>query len=556
MQDPNIVDIYTPFDGQRLIDYSRTLWEYDAELLCWVKIGPVDNLPMADDVTTGLLTAALKQMLDKIPEHGGAFNIVVKPFLSMLSSTNPDGLLRDKVNLTSDSLDIGCQDQAGNPITGKCVPCTNPSSTYPAITMELSEEFLKTLCIQTTTAKGPKGETGDRGDSGKDGTGDGPQGDTGDPGKDAAGAVKFAGIEIVDVDDVYDSAVTAVEVDQNAGKLAVTKARVRAPDSNTPATQLITTQVDRAIAFTRGFEYSIQKPPTDASETDLTMVAYPQGFKPDGTVPTQINAVKLSKFLDLVVADYRTRLTQIDLDYSQKVKEFILAKDAMARDALNELACKLSEAEWNLPVETCLGWTPADCLETGDQQGNPMPLAGEIFGGDFCEDSVGFEVGRFTVPAGAGYSSPAIYVTDQPVGSSTMAPGGYIISYVDGSYYDPTGNTVITIAQRDINGNIIGYFNVISGSGRFVGPALEIVAGGVTTKFPAASVACKSNPEVEAAYDRAPFNGKAVSLTLTAAGQIMLRANVPVINGTPIDSVVVRVFRVLPCPTTPPPGST
>jgi hypothetical protein len=137
-----------------------------------------------------------------------------------------------------------------------------------------------------------------------------------------------------------------------------------------------------------------------------------------------------------------------------------------------------------------------------------------------------------------------------------MAPGGYIISYVDGSYYDPTGNTVITVTQRDINGNIIGYFNVVSGSGRFVGPALEIVAGGVTTKFPAASVACKSNPEVEAAYDRAPFNGKAVSLTLTAAGQIMLRANVPVINGTPIDSVVVRVFRVLPCPTTPPPGST
>ena len=81
MQDPNIVDIYTPFDGQNLVDSSRTLWEYDAELLCWVKIGPVDNLPMADDVTTGLLTAAFKQMLDKIPEHGGAFNIVVKPFL-------------------------------------------------------------------------------------------------------------------------------------------------------------------------------------------------------------------------------------------------------------------------------------------------------------------------------------------------------------------------------------------------------------------------------------------------------------------------------------------
>jgi hypothetical protein len=183
-----------------------------------------------------------------------------------------------------------------------------------------------------------------------------------------------------------------------------------------------------------------------------------------------------------------------------------------------------------------------------------MPLAGEIFGGDFCEDSIGYEMGRFVVPAGAGYSSPAVYVTDQPIGSSTMAPGGYIISYVDGSYYDPTGNTKITIVKRDIFGHIVGSYDILSGSGRFVGPALEIVAGGATYQFPAAAVACKSDPEVDEAYDRAPFNGKAVSVVLTSAGQIMLRANVPV-KGLPIDSVTVRVFRVMPCPTTPPPGS-
>jgi len=355
LEDHNIVDIPLPFDGQRLLSHDRTLWEFDGSVRCWRRLGPVDNIPTANEVVTGLLTATFKQMLDKIPEKGGGFSILTRPLYQLHSKTNPDGVIQGKVNLVSDSLNIACIGQDGRPLTGPCLPCTYPQNSYPAITLKLSEEFLKTLCIQTMTSQGPQGDKGAKGLSGADGTGNGPQGDIGDSGKDAISSVKFTGIEIVDVDEVHDSAVTSIEVDQENGKLAVTKSRVKTPANDTPATHLVTTQAERSISFSEGFNYTINKPDRDETETNLTLLAYPQGFVPNGSKPSQLTSVKLKELLDLVITDYSKRLIDVDTKYSSDAEKFILSTDATARDALNELACKLSEAEWNAPLESCVG---------------------------------------------------------------------------------------------------------------------------------------------------------------------------------------------------------
>jgi hypothetical protein len=549
-----IVNITAPYDGQQLIDASRTLWEFDASIQCWKRIGPVDNIPPADSVTTGLLAAAFKQMLDKIPKNGGAFNIVTKPFMSLKSPTNPDGLLRDTINLVSDSMNIACVDQKGKPITKPCPPCTHADSTFPAITFKLTEDFLKTLCVQTTTAPGPKGEKGAKGAKGADGTGDGPQGDQGDTGKDAAGAVKFSAIELVDADAVYDTAVTAAELDQEAGKLAVTKTKVRAPDSTTPATHLITTRIERGIAFTRGFEYTIQKPAVDTTDADLTLLAYPKGFEPTGSRSTPLNAVKLSEFIDMVIADYEGRFAKIDEDYSRQVKEFILEKDAAARDALNELACKLTEAEWNLPIENCIGFAPGDCHETGDVNGTLFPLAGDLLGPPYCTESLMMDLGKFAVPAGG-----ETYVTESPAGGTTLPTGAYIITYSGGSYNDPvTTQDDGTYIVRDVNGNIVSTNPVPTSytKGRYVNPDLVVISGGTTYVFPAPNrpVICKSEPELREAYRISTFDHRTVTLRLSEPGTILLRSTAPLTNGFPIDSVILRVFRVTQCP--PEEGST
>jgi hypothetical protein len=418
----NTSEITLPFDGQEFIDASRTLWRYDSSIQAWRHVGPVENVPLASDIATGLLSAVFKQMLDNIPEKGGGFGIVVKPFLSLKSPTNPDGVITGKVNVISDSMDISCLGVDGKPLIGECgrfLPDVAPGSgeevKRPSITFKLSEEFLKTLCIELVSAPGPTGKKGGQGDPGKPGTGDGPQGDDGDSGKNAAGQLKFAGIDIRDTDDVFDTAVTAVEVDQEGGKLAVTKSKVRAPADDTPATQAISTQIDRSIEFSSGFDYTILMAPNDPiNRPDVTMVGLPQGFEPNGTNKTTLNAVRLSAFLGLVIDDYKNRLAKIDEAYTKEIHDFIVDKDAKARDAINSLACQLSEAEWNLPIDYCC--LPGTMITVDNFIVKPIEdiKAGELV---LCSDGKIHRVKRSMVRQ-----------VDEPIVDILISGGGRILS--------------------------------------------------------------------------------------------------------------------------------
>jgi hypothetical protein len=536
----NVINHPIPFDSQIFIDATRTKWQFDGSVKCWRKIGPVPEIPPASEVMSGLLTAAFKRMLDGIPEKGGAFGIVVKPFLSLKSATNPDGVIVGDVDFVSDSLNIGCVGLDGKPLKKPCTECApEDGKRFPAITFKLSEEFLKTLCIEITTAPGPKGGKGDKGDRGKDGTGDGPTGEQGDPGVDADGEVRFAGIEVQESDDVFDTAVTDLEVDQASGRLAATKAKMRVPDNDTPATQLITTQIERSIQFGQGFSFEILMPPNDPiGSPDITLLSYPQGSGGNQT-KTVVNAVKLRAFIQRVIDDYAKRLVQIDADYSKALKGFVVEKDAAARDALNSMACNLTEAEWQAPLENCLGLMPNDCHpDDGQPESVQMELAGEIFGPPFCPNSKAEDLGTYDIPAGAGVTSPPVSVMFPQrhggFGSATLPTGAYLCVYADGTLSD---------RSRPDVGSFVGRPEAQFG--------LEMKAASGIVKFPSlvnASNECAPGMDitdarsVEIAYRQADINFKSMKAILDEAGHIQLTA-----RGTH-GFVRVKVFRVTQCP--------
>jgi hypothetical protein len=295
------------------------------------------------------------------------------------TALNLNGVIAGNIELVSESIDIECVDADNNQIDQEC----NPSSMravdgrLPALDFKIGDLFKSTFCAQQPGCEGVRGDKGPKGLSGADGTGDGPQGEAGDPGIDAPNTpIQLDGVKIIDIDDIYDTAVIAVEVNQQSGKLNIVKAKIRTPDDNTPANQLITTEVFREIEFTGdGFGFSLLKPPVDPIGTeDVKIAYYPQGFEiPSGgginkPLTTPVSVMDLSGLLNEMCNFWQVKLDQINDDFNQQIKTFIESKDDEVRKNLAQLCQELSECEWEKPIEFCIGTIASNCNPGDDLQ--------------------------------------------------------------------------------------------------------------------------------------------------------------------------------------------
>lgn len=363
---------------------------------------------------------------------------------------NPFGILSGDVEFVSDSLDIKCV--TGDLKDDICVPTAQDGLPPDGLNITLKEKLLKALCFEIPGCKGKQGEDGNVGAAGQPGTGDGPKGDTGEPGEDATGNAKFTGIKFEEVDDVFDTAVVAIEPDPDSGKLYIVKAKVRTPLDSMPADQVIASAISRSISFDEEFFYSINKPSLDPIEADsqvgiamgkgcflksdykndVIIAAYPKGGAGvDGD--SQVAIMWLSDLLNQMTEYYRKKLTEAAETYDAEVKEFITKKDDEARSVICNLAQQLAECEWEEPLEFCLGLVSNDCAENTEET-TTFPLASLIFGDE-----------KFDVD-----SNPQAQVVSRPIilgGEGSHFPERPVVVRIDGK--NASGREV------DTKGNIV-----------------------------------------------------------------------------------------------------
>jgi len=287
------------------------------------------------------------------------------------TALNLNGIIAGNIELVSESVAIECVDANDDPIDPDCtIPPIVINNKTPALDFKVSDLFKSQFCVQQPGCIGPRGDRGPKGMHGEDGTGDGPKGEQGNPGKDAPDIpIKFDGIKMIDIDDIYDTAVVAIEVDAKNSRLNIVKAKMHTPDDLTPASQVVATEIFRDIEFTgHEFDFNLLRPPVDPVGTDdLKLAYYPQGFEIpiDGGInrpqTTGVCVLNLSDFIKEVSNFWQVKFDEISKDFDQQIKTFIETKDKEARLALAQLCHQLSECEWEKPFEFCLSVTPNDC---------------------------------------------------------------------------------------------------------------------------------------------------------------------------------------------------
>lgn len=464
-----------------------------------------------------------------------------------LSELNPSGILLGDIMLVSDSIDISCVDSDGVPIKQDCsVIPADTGKNPPGLNFQLSQTFLENFCVTLPGCKGPKGDRGDKGPPGLDGTGDGPKGETGDPGEDApAVAHSFTGIKIIDVDDIYDTAVVAMELDAPNGRLNVIRAKVRTPDDNTAATQVVSTPIDRSIHFPndKTFDYQIMMPPNGdpIGTADVDLLKYPRKFNPNRAgEETNVYRLKLSGLIDKVVEVLEAKLSDINDQYNRQLKEYIEGKDEAARQILANLAHQLSECEWELPIEFCLGISPSDCHpDKGDAPETrefDFPLGGVLFGTSGVNQTA-TDLGTYTVNPSAEDSLDdlAVHVmypyVGHPAASTSLPPGGYIVQYVTGA-----------IKSSDTDW-------VVGSEDEYTGLKVFARDGGApetthSMPIPSATFNPKEFESVQMAYTQGQLSEKTVSVEITdpTGGSIYMRAPLPGLKA--IGDIKVKVLKV------------
>lgn len=496
---------------------------------------------------------------------------------------NPSGVLLGDILLVSDTIDISCVDGEGIPLPGgncNSIQCDNVNNP-PGLDFKLNDDFLDSLCVIVPGCKGPPGERGDTGDPGADGTGDGPQGEQGDPGTDApAIGNTFTGIKIIDVDDIYDTAVVSMELDAASGKLNIVRAKVRTPDSSTPATQLLSTPINRAVKFkdNKSFDYTLVRPSVDpVDDVDVDLLKYPRQYsKPDGRTPeftTTVSKVKLSELVNSVISYYEAKLNEINDDYNKQLKEYIETKDTAARNILANLAQQVAECEFELPIDFCLGIIPADCGQQREEAAVSFndPLSSLILSfpeGEDASSIVCTDMGLYTI---IGTPTPPVPEPDTPGGEP---PGDDIESEQPELLLDPsyrleleqnitrarfpnnTVNTSVEALPTDANNSTLymvqyveGYYtkggldaNGEATAGHLVGTGLtteglQVVLEGtndsgdtVATQksFPAPTLLAESDgvsleeAAVREAYSRADMLDKSVTMDATGLSNVRL----------------------------------
>ena len=363
-----------PFDGMTFIDAYQMQWAFDDETQCWLLIGKADTIPLANSRTIGLLSNKHKSLIDRIPEKGGGFALITKPQFNFRNEGNPDGLLLGDVILRSESFDIRCVFSDGREIKPECgrISFWEYDEIPPGFDINFSEKLLNNLCLEIPSGRGPEGCPGPKGKSGKDGYGDGPKGLKGDPGKDAMEHYKISEVKIVDVEDIFDTAIVRLDLDADTGKLFVTKGKMNVPnDENSAANRIVASQIDRDIIFSGScFDYKLTVGPCrvddDFTEPDPTIAYYPSHFDPKNLTDPSGNRKKfqlirknLSNLVNDVVDYYQNLLNKAAETYDEQIVEFIKNKDAEARQKLDILGDRLAECENITYLEYCLA--PIDC---------------------------------------------------------------------------------------------------------------------------------------------------------------------------------------------------
>lgn len=466
---------------------------------------------------------------------------------------NPNGVILGDIVLVSESIDITCVDGQGSELSETCnnlsvIRADDPDNP-PALDFKINDNFINNLCVTIPGCIGPTGSKGDQGDQGDPGTGDGPTGDQGDQGDDAPSiANTFTGIKIVDVDDIYDTAVVALELDTANGRLGVIKARVRSPNDFSPADKIMSTPVSRSVDFTDddSFSYEVVMPSVDPiGVADVDLLKYPHKFKPNSSDETIVSKIKLSSFLNKLSEFYNDKLLEVNDKYNQEIKTYINGKDEIARGILADMAQEVATCEFELPIEFCLGISPNDC-GGGEAEGEfnktefDYPLAGNFFSMTSGVIKKATDLGTYTVVPTTSdsivdqYTSIKYPDSNSPSASVTLPAGGYIIQWLSGTIKSSATDYLV---GSDIPGEGLEILYIDGGA-----TEPEIT---VPMPIPSETFNPKEQSAVEFAYREAPINEKAIGIEIVNqdGGQIRLKANLPGIQ--PQGSIKVKVLRVI-----------
>ena len=535
-----------PFDGQEFIDFEGVKWIFDTEKNCWTRSGKVPNIPLASSGQPGLMSSKLKGFVDTIQNKGGGFGIIVDPKLSVRTEDNPDGIIFGDIELVSNSLDIDCVFANGKPIPDDCtIVQFSPEvdELPPGFDVNFKEQFLSIMCAEIPGGPGPQGDEGDDGNPGLPGTGDGPQGDSGDPGEDATEAATFTSILIEDIDDIFDTAVINLELDSPTGKLFVTKSKVKVPEDESIADQLVTSPITRSMEFSDGFIYDLLSPTTDLIDLDPTIAAYPSGFVPGrNPAETQVNVIKLTDYLNRVTGFYDDKLTALANDYDKQLEKFFKTLDDDARQKLDIISEELANCEFQLPLQYCLGIGPSDCSAPGGPNSETIEdlcaLAGFVFEDSttFCAASVGTDIG--TIELAAGEEKPVTFSYPGQPNSTDLPAGGYFVIYVSGTYFD---------SGEPGRGYFVG--TGASDAGIKVDVFEPGEASGTSVPFPVSGETFDEfDPtSVEEAFQGGPFLERLVAVRFDSdGGSINLRGLSPTDAGT--GTIKIRIVRCAACP--------
>lgn len=519
------------------------------------------------------------------------------------AAINENGVIQGPIELVSETLDITCVDGNGNPVDGECnvnhIFVDDPSKP-PGLDIRVSSKFKKQFCVVQPGAPGSRGDIGKKGAQGAHGTGDGPTGDQGPAGEDAPTVGDtFTGIKLIDLDDIYDTAVVAMELDDDAGKLHVVKAKIRTPDDSRPADQIIASAISRDVRFTDSeFSYQLIMPTSDPIQVeDVEVMHYPQGFSPktDPTLnrpgTTEANVIKLSTVINAIVTHYESELDRISRDIDEnQIKPYIEEKDRQAREELNARADELARCEWDMPIEFCLGITPENC-EPGDTTPKPMPIAADILGPEW-KDAVGIPLPKKKVPAtavpppppgqstGFPVTNPVIDIptpTTVPVHDSTTtiqynsrvnypednASSSAVITRNDAVWFDSRGrhesvasNTYVDVSNTDggsvLDGNSGYLFMFGGGAGRTEATTwtAEVAISYADADGNSGTVYMQDSDEALMSFDRASFiNSQFRAGTSTAAGFVLSSQGEAQLNlfieGNQAEGAVdVQIFQV------------
>jgi len=453
-----------PFDGQIIIDAYGVQWQYDVETETWSRLGAPEDIPDASGTQTGLLSPVLKTKIDGIPAKGGGSAIIIKPLKRSLDNT--DGIIVGDVELVSNSLDITCTDANGDPMPSGAgcvvnieVPEGIEDLRQPGFNFQIKDKTYNSICVRVPGIAGPRGDKGAKGIRGEPGTGDGPQGDKGAAGKSQTVAGTFTGVKIVEASGIYDSAIVGLDLDAEQGILTAIKSKVRIPTDDKPAEQVVAAAIVRGIQFTSGWSFNVTKPSEDALDTlDPNILHLPPGFVPAAGKSAEVSVKKFSYIVGKIVDKYKADLEKIEAEYDTQLRDYILAIDAEARKILADLAQKLADCEWQLPIDFCLGIDPDECGATigipGLAEGLDS-LAGRL--GDAEADVTGTTFGATATGLDWLNTWSIMYLTPISAGGSNRNGGSY--RRYDGNHYElQRGGRRIpdTIGLSSLKVNVVG----------------------------------------------------------------------------------------------------